>query len=692
MERTKRFFAIIAAGAVLFGCGDPGGQPLNDVPGEPSGTDRPFDRVDPVEEEEVDYQGFTVAPPPGPEDGAPKQSFDEKLAETVESTEVPSTLAGAFFYLGRAYLSGRQPLTSIEASAFEIFDNASSETLQVLDRTLRRIDELPQEDMAALYGADFIRSDTGFALTAERLGNAMIDEIKRRASLSEYGDPDIPLDQERAGLVREMDVPYHDASDGFISVPMPNICEVKTEAMGAAPGVRTGSFIPKLGPGGYDPRELDGRQIGDCRGEQIGTGDSEVCLRLPEVRPNEIVRLEGFNFHDVDAEVQLVPWLGNKVESQVLPTMNAEAHVRGATVSWRERAQCESDGIRSGSGLGEVVTRPGQTAGATEASSCPPADCTAGDVIHFQVPNEIQSGVYKVRLVMKDPNRAGYEVMNIGFEPFVQVVSPASTRFTITAESLVAAYYDGFEWGRHEISLKFYLLSEGELGMDQFKIGKVKNFEHRCVGETNDRGECNPTTLFAGAPGAGIAFAVVGMEVDNEEAYEKEIREWDELYSLVSEQIYGEISQYVSKGIAALVTYLSGSKEAGKTIGDILNKAFLAAVALYAPAETVIVDRDAFSFAELDSLTSPLAPLPRPHSYSVDENKVEVLVEPCTNRVERRYQADCLVEEAKGPGVYREIREYNVGFPEFCRDADGCHQDWLDGTLHWLNLRYDRIY
>ncbi|NNE20418.1 MAG: hypothetical protein HKN10_18280 [Myxococcales bacterium] len=372
--------------------------------------------------------------------------------------------------------------------------------------------------------------------------------------------------------------------------------------------------------------------------------------------------------------------------------MNAEAHVRGATVSWRERAQCESDGIQSGSGLGEVITGPGQTTNTTEASSCPPADCTAGDVIHFKVPSEIRSGIYKIRLVMKDPTAApsdfrDLEVSNIAFEPFIQVVSPASTRFTDTAESLVAANY-AREWFREEIGLKFYLLSEGNLGMEDFELGGVDNFEHRCVGDVNDGGECSPTTLFSGAPGTGIAFGIVGLEIDHRGAYKKQIRDWDELYSLVSKEIYGDIAKYVGQGVGAAVTYFTGSKTAGKMIGKALTEGILAGVVIWAPADLIIADQDAFSFAELDSLTSPLAPLPRPHSYNVVD-KVDVLVEPCTNRVERAFQADCL-GEAKGPGVYREIREYDVGFPEGCRD--GCHRDWLKGALHWLNLRYDRIY
>jgi hypothetical protein len=225
--------------------------------------------------------------------------------------------------------------------------------------------------------------------------------------------------------------------------------------------------------------------------------------------------------------------------------------------------------------------------------------------------------------------------------------------------------------------------------MEEFEIGKIKNFQHRCVGETNDRGECAPATLFSGNPGAGIAFAVVGMEIDNDEVYKKDIREWDELYSTVSKQIHGDIAKYVGKGVAALVEYYTGSKKAGETIGDILNKAYLAAVALYAPADPVIVDRDAFSFAELDALTSPLAPLPRPHSYSVDD-EIDVFVEPCSDRVDRIYQPECH-GEAKGPGVYREIREYDAGFPDYCK-TNGCYQDFTKGSLHWLNLRYDRIY
>jgi hypothetical protein len=669
----------------MFGCGGSGpeAEAIDAVPSDNTNPTQPIDPVDPGEE--VDYQGFTVAPPLVLEDGRTRHSFDEKLSELTESTDVPSTLAGAFFQLGRAYLSGREPITQIEMEAFEIFGDASSETLQALDRTLQRIDELPAEDMATIYNADFLRARADTALTHSQLGNALIEEMKRRGSLSEHGDPDVPLDEEQAGLVRVGDCRDIDAPDGKTPGHCPNICGVKTEAMGEAPAVRTGSFVPSLSSTEYEVRELDGEDASDCRGEIVGSGDNAVCLRIPTVRPEEIVRLEGFNFHDVDAEIQLVPWFGPAVESNVVSTT---AHVRGATPTALERLRWNV--YVPGDSVSNASNWPSQGNASDDLPNGPPANCGAGDLIHFQVPREIRAGIYRVRVVQKHPHPGQTrDLNNTGDEPFIQVLSPDTTRFTVTAESLAAVYDQSWvegEWGREELGLRFYLLSDGELGMSEFELGGVEQFDHYCVGEMDDDGVCTPSTLFTSAPGAGIAFAIVGLEIDDKDAYKKNIRDWDALYAMVSKNIYGKVADYVGEGVKYGITALTGHKKAGEIIGKVTTAGIKAGVTLWAPADLVIADRSAFSFSELDALTSPLAPTPRPYEYNV-VGKVDVLVEACSNREERNYQVECF-GEAKGPGVYREIREYNVGFPEVCR-TDTCR--FYDGSLHWLNLRYDRV-
>jgi len=688
MERTKRLVAIIAAGALVFGCGGSGpeAEPHEAVP-----SDNPNQPVDPGKPvEDVDYHGFTVAPPVILEDRTPKYTFDEKLNEMLETTEVPSTLGGAFFQLGRAYLSGREPITQLEMEAFEIFDNASSDTLQALDRTIKRIDELPEEDMATIYNAGFLYARANVALTHSQLGNALTKEIKERTSLSQFGDPNIPLDGERGGLVRAGQCFDADSIGSWAPGYCPTLCGIWTEGMGEAPAVRTGTHVPELSGDDYEDRELSS-ETSDCRGEWVtGSDGTTACLRVPTARPEEVVRLEGFNFHDVDAEIQLVPWFTPDTVERI------PAHVRGYMPNALERARWNV--YTPGDNVTNPIHLPGLGSPSEDQPGGPPAYCTALDVVHFQVPKGIESGMYRIRVVSEnpDPERRGVQ-SNTGAEPFIQILSPETTDFTVTAESLVSTWDS--DWFREEIGLRFYLLSKGELGMSEFELGEVEHDKHYCIGETNDEGVCTPATLFATSnkedpvglekrSDFGIAFAIVGLEIDDRDAYEKNIRDWDTLYAMVSKSIWGKVADYLGKAVGYGVSSYTGSKVAGEMIGKAVTEGIKAAVTLWAPADLIIADRSAYSFSELDALTSPLGPTPEPYSYNVAD-KVDVRVEACTNREERHYQAECL-NEAKGPGVYREIREYDAGFYDKCK-TEFCYPKELMGDLHWLNLRFDRV-
>ena len=686
MERTKRLVAIIAAGALLFGCGGSGpeAEPTDAVP-----SDNPNQPV-----EEVDYHGFTVAPPVILEDGTPKHTFDEKLNEMVETTEVPSTLGGAFFQLGRAYLSGREPLTQIEMEAFEIFDNASSETLQALDRTLKRIDDMPEEDMATIYNAGFLYARSNVALTHSQLGNALTEEVKQRTSLSQFGDPSVPLDEGRAGLVRAGECYTVDAHGYKTPGYCPTVCGVKTEAMGKAPAVRTRAHIPELSVEDYDDRELS--EATDCLGDWVRAADGTTkCLRVPTVRSEEIVRLEGINFHDVDTQIELMPWYFPADELDRAQVV--QVHVRGYAPNALERARWNV--YKPGDNVTQPVHLPDLGSASEDQPSGPPGYCTALDVIHFRVPAHTKPGVYKIQVTNEnpDPLRRG-ELSNTGQEPFIQVLSPETTDFTVSIESLVSTWNS--DVGRDEIGFKFYLLSKGHLGMSELEIGKVGLNKHKCVGETDDEGNCTPATLFSTTnkdepiddlkqSDFGLAFAIVGLEIDDREAYEKEIRDWDTLYALVSKRIYGKVADYVGKGVGYGVTAFTGSKVAGEMIGKALTEGIKSAVTLWAPADLIIADRSAYSFSELDALTSDhLTRLPEPYSYTVAD-KVDVRVEACSDREERYHQAECFAE-AKGEDVYREIREYDVRFNDKCK-TEFCSDFEMRGDLHWLNLRFDRI-
>jgi hypothetical protein len=689
MERTKRLFATLAAGAVLFGCG--GSGPEAHVPSRDPDIDQPDDPIAAVDEEEVDYRGFTIAPPSGPLDARLKQSFDDKLGAMVESADVPSTLAGAFFQLGRAYLSGREPVTQIEVEAFEKFDAAPAETLAALERTLERIDELPQEDMARLYGADFIEAGVDHVLTYSIVSNALTKELEERATIEKYGDLERPLGEEHPGLVREGSC-Y--GVDGFTNGPCPNVCGIKTAAMGGAPAVRTAFFEPALSLEDYEDRELEEDRGGNCRGNWIERDGERICARVPAVAGGETIRLEGFNFHDVNAEVHLVPWTGG---IELRPVV-VEAHVRGAKVSPLDRARWDQLDSIGENGQVSIGGLGGDFGDGVDTQSGAPATCEAGDEIHFQVPADLYSGMYKVRLVMKDPveRYQEKESNNIGQEPFIQVVSPASTEYEITAERMTnAGTFDG-ETRRDELGLKFYVMSEGKLETFEFEYGGVARWDIRCIGEMNDDDECEHQTLFSGSLDMPVAYSILGLEIDDDDAYENDIRNWETLYEDVSKGVYGKVATGVGGLIGTLVGKIT-TKEIGAVVGTVIAEGIKRGIVAWAPSDVRVADRGAFTFLEVDEYTSSLAPTPSPYEYNVLED-VDVVVEPCQDIPGYRDRRECDAE-AKGPGVYREIRAYYVGVPDSgeyreCGHefADGYKEcNYFDASRYHVTLRYERL-
>lgn len=698
MERTKRLVAIIAAGTLLFGCGGSGPEvePTDAVPSDNLNPNRP---VDPVEE--VDYQGFTVAPPPAAEGpGNEKDSFDEKLAALVESTKVPSAFGGAFFRLGRAYLSGREPITQIEVAAFDILDQASPEMIETLARTLDAIDALPPEDVETLYGLGFIQARPEDPLTHSILTNAVSREIKTYASINEFGETDIeemPLEEERPGLVREWTCPD---IDGAYGAPCPNVCTIETPSLRAEGAIRTATFQPPLSGWDYEDREREQTLTYDEKGNPVwlnpqppqckgATGDIDgnpVCLAVPVALAGETVRLEGFNFHDVNAAIRLSNGFSTIIE--------IDAHVRGGRPSFEGLSELGLGGLGS---AGEASVG-GSSSDGEGPSGTAPATCNAGDVIHFQIPEDLQPGIYGVDVVVDNPeNIIPGSILSSTTATFIQIVSPPeSTRFQFASEQLSAFAQTDGEWGSDEIGVMVTVIPVstsggevvlGELQKAEFEFGDVDRGERRCMGDADASGQCIGRTLFTGTAGGSFGYVIDGFEIDNRKAYKEQITEWSKLYDEITKSGWGVVSTAVGAAVGAIVGVVA-TPAIGAAVGTVVAAGINTVVAMWAPADRVIQDSGGRSYMELDELTSPLVQTPLPREYTTADG-VDVLVEPCED-TDDKDRPECSAN-AKGPGEYRESRRYAVDRSGDCPlSQDNC-LPYNGGSLYQLTFRYNRV-
>jgi len=618
-----------------------------------------------IDDDEVDYAGFTVAPPPGPDDPFNgKDSFEQKLNDLLESTQVPSALAGAFFQLSRAYLSGRAPTTEIEESAFAILDDASPEVIAAIERTLVRIDELPAQDMEKLYGMSFLNASPTAPLTHSMLLSAVSAELEARVNLAELGEayPEVPLGEERAGLVRDW---THYTVEGPSSDPLPNVCRVKTQSMSRA--IRTGNHVPRLSSWQYERTETeeDCLAIGgcikveppSCKVEASAQDGIAVCLASPRVQGGETVRLEGFNFHDVDATVELTDIHGDVV--------SLDAHVRGDSII---PADAE-------------------------------VDCDVSDVIVFQVPRELPTGHYRVDINVDDPRRPGQTLTPKESLLYIDVVPPVTTRFQFAVEEFTSMNDTG-EYFSDEIGLKIVtipVLEGGELGemnladgLDS-KLGDVDRNDRICLGDVRAGGQCVGRDLFSGLVGAGFAFTVIGYEIDNQGDYEETVNAYLGVVAEITKSNWDHIAAGVG-GFAGLIATYVGGPGVGTLVAGIVGAAIKGAFWAWAPADLVIEDVGSMTFHQMAELTSVNYPNPARTEYESPLG-VAVVVAPCEN-VEDDELPGCGLS-AKLPGQYRESRRYGVGLMDSC---DGPlplfmtrAQCELIGSEFQLTFRYNRL-
>lgn len=569
------------------------------------------------------YEGFCLPVREG-EDIKDKQPYDEKLAELLATASTPSAFAGAFFQLANGFLSGRAPANDLETSAFAILDQLPSATRQVLACSARRYEALDEADRVKLFGPAFA-TPTSAPLEVSALTQAVASEFNQRLSANAFAeqDPAACLEGERAGLAREGDcgVPNPDGGgppQGFC----PRICKMRTPSLTG--DIRTIGFLPTLQIGEYRPEEQEWAvEIDPVTGKPDWssvvppncTGNERfdppgLCLAVPNTEAGSTVVLSGYGFSDVDLQVVL------DAQPPLSLVRRVDAHV-----------------------CGDV-----------ETPADAPLDCNViRDRLTFGVPEDLPPGLYEVRIELPGGDAADIS----SFNPFLRVLPPANARFSLASEELRCNDETGrFDFtGSDEVALRIStvpVVSDGTFGdmsTEVFRYGDMDSGDRRRLDRVHFSDEIR----------AGMAFTLIGYEVDMGDPFSEDaIRDFEDAWGKVLQSNWGTIADDLGK-ITALGVTAAGYAQYAAVAGEIVNKATILFVSLWAPADLIMEDADGISSQLMGELTSIDFPDP-PAREGTTANGIGLTVEPCADTPDRD-RAEC-DPTAKIPNQYRERREY----------------------------------
>lgn len=536
----------------------------------------------------------------------PKQSRRRKLNRLLSTTRVPSALGASFFHMTRRYLAGKTAGNSLEERTFATFRRLSPELQRVMACTVESFDSLSNSERNQLFDSDLLGNiDQPNAVT--KLQEAFAQEILENVGVQVLEDPRCGT-EEHSGRVRTLPNPGGE----FPPAPVV-VCRIN--------GLRTGTFRPSLELEDYSPDELQQRchivldgtvpkqvcevQKGPgCPSHQIG----DACLLVQEVAAGETVLLEGVNFSSIDTKVKLSD----------VATFTIVREVDSSVCGDEETPLTEVI-----NGMNVMIT-----------------DCRVHDRLTFRIPQDLPPGLYEFQvLVPNTGNVPGWG--NVIFSDGNRVVvTPSSTaRYQIASETLRCHEETSpASFGSDEVGLKilavplFSDLTAGEVqepnGGEPIRFGDVDSGEQRGMDHL----------LFSHQqPILGAALSIRGFEVDGEDAFEREIEEWTEVFvDILKDQIKFALENL--DDIAKVVEYIGYFAAAIAAVALLVIDLF---VALWAPADPIIEDIIGPTVTDLVQLTSTNFPMPMPSEH-VTPQGLKVKVTPLD----------------KIPGQYREMREY----------------------------------
>jgi hypothetical protein len=550
----------------------------------------------------------------------PKKSLKEKLQPFLKNKKIPpSTLAAGVFQTVRRFHAGELPASDFEKESFHRLEKLSPGAKELLACSIRRLNELPSTVTNKLFNSKILKPDLQ-PFSLEDLREEFVDEILKRTSTNAYGDESC-IESEHPGLARRVEA--FDLVELF--TPVINCISVQ-----GFPSYRTNTHRPALSLGEYtrdefqqictpeihngEPRQNCRVMTENCPGNQF----EGHCLRVPEVRPGDLITLEGFNFFNIDGYVILTGRPPSEVERTV------EIHVCGDTQTPLSE---EIDGRM------RIVI-----------------DNRVRDILTFRVPEDLPEGIYGFVVVM--PNNTGRSPDTENFrsdgEQYFQVLASEDTIYQIATERLYVREETGADWSGSDdlgliiTSIPIYTND----GVGEPMITKIRK-DNLDTGEERSM----ENVIFRGNRIAAVSIAIVGFEIDDDDLYEEMITEYVEALEYMINLEYAWIAGIGAAAGAGGATWLLGLAAAGSAPWVAIAAAIAAAItlgitmlyAIWARPDLIIQDAIGLSAMDLSTRTSVNFPPPPLMSYVTDgdiEVKTELESKDLDYKEWRKYNAD----------------------------------------------------
>ena len=529
----------------------------------------------------------------------PKLSSKRKLERLLKNNPVPSTFIVSFMHAYNRFNEGKTAGNKLETIMFNKFRGMPFESREIMQRTTKSFSSLSAKHKGAF--ANKLMKNIHKPIDADALGKAFVQELKGIVKGLALGplatkEPDL---KERPGKVR-----LHEYGPDDVYPNQVHIFKIND--------LRTNDHVPFLKKQDYLPAEFqqvcmpidDGDEIKlDCKMKKPpcdGYPIGDVCLRVQEIQSGTSVTITGVNFFDINSKI----WIRRKGSSSNFKKLKAFVY-------------------------GDILTPVKRTVNGKRRLI---ADSRVKDKIFFSIPINTTPGIYEFKVAV--PNSSGFSGRGFGDILFsniqyIEIIAPSTARFQIASERLWARDETGsYDFtGSDEVGIKinaipfFADLRMGTMQQQSFRFGDV------------DSGETRPmeSVLFSHSkPIAGVILSVIGYEIDSEDAYQKEITKWTDIFvELLKDELSFLMSN--SKETKDVLKWLFeqgfwGYVAIGFAI--LLTAAINLLISLWAGPDIIILDTLALTVSDLGRMTSMSFPIPKADSnktiYTTADNDIQV--------------------------------------------------------------------
>lgn len=508
----------------------------------------------------------------------PKQSQKSKLNRLLKNNPAASAFASSFIHTCKRYSAGKTAANSLEVAMFKKFDTLSPQNKKLLKCTAKSVDTLSAKHKSLFAGS--LMQDIDTPVNENTLAAAFEKEIKAVVSGLALGNTEAPL-EERPGKIRLVE------NTGQDDVYPNQILIFKVNNLRTTdniPVLRKEDFLPEEFQQNCRPVQNDNNVNWDCKMQQPPCDGNEIdgaCLRVQQVQSGTSVTIEGANFFNVNATVQL------RQKFTADNPVEIAAFVYGDT---------DTPATELINGQQNVI-----------------ADSRVHDKIFFTIPENTLPGIYQFYVAVPNTstfNGAGFGDILLSNSQYIEVVPPSTARYQIASEELWCRKETGPQYlGSDEVGIKiitipfFEDLKLGDLQETKVRFGNVDSEDKRAMEKV----------LFTQTqPIAGLIMSVIGFEIDGENAYKNQITDWTDVFiDLLKEQwllIIG--GGTIAKEIFTKLVGLGFLGYVIIGIATIITLAIDLFVALWAPADLIIQDTLGFSATDLARLTNIAIPAP----------------------------------------------------------------------------------